>query len=186
MQSRTLSTVLSLAALALAVVSAGCSGGAQADSSQSAGSEPTSQSGAAPSMLAVGDTATYESFPAGPQMKKPKWTVRLDDVTRDSADSKTLLARITMTAVADCIVQDISVCAYSGRHFNILLPDGSKVTGNTLGLGEETLSSGSFREGDTVSGLVSFEVGTARDGLRLMYEPYPGQVDPQFGFEIDA
>ncbi len=178
-----------LASLALVVTFAACSGGAQAGSTSSStatSSSSADDSGTAPAMHSVGDTATYESFPAGPAMKKPTWTIRLDEVTRDSGDPKTLLARITMTAIADCLVQDVSVCAYSGRHFNVIRPDGSKVMGSTMGLGDDSLSSGSFREGDTVSGLVAFEVGSDSSDLRLMYEPYPGQVDPQFGFVINA
>jgi hypothetical protein len=154
-------------------------GGAQAAVTPSSGGDAV--------MHSAGETATYTSFPAGPEAQRPSWTVRLDAVARSTTKPDYLLAKVTMAPVADCVVSGMSMCGVSPRHFSIILPDGSKVTGTTLDINETPkLDSVSMRPGDTVTGHVGFAVPPGSGSVSLMYEPYPGQVAPQFGFKIDA
>jgi len=187
MNDRTLSRATAVLCLAAAMVTISACGKSESSADGQASATPDKQA-ADVAMLAVGQTGTYESFAAGPKMKKPVWTVTLESVRRSTHDSATVLAQFTMTAVSDCEVQKgISVCASSPRHFNVVLGDGSTVTGSIGDSKEgEALQSLSLDVGETASGLVAFKIGPDTKPEALMYEPYPGQIAPQFGFDIDV
>ena len=130
----------------------------------------------------VGDTATYVSFPAGPARQEPSWTIQLQEVRRSTKSPTLLLARVKFTALSDCIVSGVSMCGVSPRHFTVKA-GGSTLTGTSLGISDEPkLSSVSLKEGETASGYVAFEASPDSGDLVMAYDPYPGQIAPQFSF----
>jgi hypothetical protein len=68
-----------------------------------------------------------------------------------------------------------------------VLTDGTKVTGSSFDISETPkLDSGSLQPGDSTTGYVGFAVPPGAGEVALMFEPYPGQIEPQFGFTVNA